>query len=229
MVTPCNGCFASLLKATEYLSEPKTMGDVNKVLRGIYMKYTGIPRVTPEGRRVLEPLRVRHFVEVLYNDFGVDSIKAAVTKSLGGLKVAVHYGCHYLRPTEIGAIEDPENPHMVDDIVRALGAESIDYQNKLDCCGAGGGVRSHVADLAAAISRDKYESIESTGADCILTPCPFCLLQLDTVQEQFEGRKIPVIHFAQLVALAMGTDPKMLGLGLHKVSFDSMISKIGGG
>jgi heterodisulfide reductase subunit B len=118
---------------------------------------------------------------------------------------------------------------MVDDIVRALGAESIDYQNKLDCCGAGGGVRSHVADLAAAISRDKYESIESTGADCILTPCPFCLLQLDTVQEQFEGRKIPVIHVAQLVALAMGTDPKMLGLGLHRISFDSMLSKIGGG
>ena len=229
MVTLCNGCFASLLKATEYLSEPKTMGEVNKVLREICMKYTGVPRISPEGRRVLEPVKVRHFIDVLYNDVGVDAIRSAVVRPLGGVKVAVHYGCHYLRPTETGAIEDPGDPHMVDDIMAALGAESVDYRSKLDCCGAGGGVRSHVAELAAAISKDKYDDIESAGADCIVTPCPFCLLQMDTVQERFEGRKIPVLHAAQIIALAMGADRRMLGLDFHKVPVDGVLSKTGGG
>ncbi|MDD1768953.1 MAG: CoB--CoM heterodisulfide reductase subunit B, partial [Methanomassiliicoccales archaeon] len=146
-----------------------------------------------------------------------------------GLKVAVHYGCHYLRPTETGEIEDPGRPHMIDDIVRALGAESVNYQNKLDCCGAGGGVRSHFSSLAAAISKDKCDHIESAGADCIVTPCPFCLLQLDTVQEQFEGRKIPVLHVAQLLAYAIGADWSALGFDLHKVPVDGVFSRLGGG
>lgn len=229
MVTLCNGCFASLLKATEYLSDSKTMGETNKVLREVLMKYTGIPRVTPEGRRVLEPVKVRHFIDVLYRDVGIEAIKSAVVRPLTGLKIAVHYGCHYLRPTETGEIEDPGQPHMIDDIVGSLGALSVNYHSKLDCCGAGGGVRSHFSGLAAAISRDKYDHIAAAGADCIVTPCPFCLLQLDTVQEQFEGRKIPVLHAAQLIAYAVGIDWKELGFGLHKVPVDGVFSKLGGG
>lgn len=228
IVTFCNGCYASLQRATEYLSEPKTMGEVNKVLRKIQMKYTGVPSVTPEGRRLLEPVKVRHFVDVLHRDVGVDTIKTAVSNPLSGLKVAVHYGCHYLRPTSRSTIEDPSDPHMIDEIIEALGAESVDYEDKLGCCGAGGGVRSHVFDLAAAISKEKYDNVQSAGADCIVTPCPFCLLQLDTVQERLKGRKIPVFHPAQMIALAIGVDRRMLGLDLHKVPANELLSRFGG-
>ncbi|MCQ5375346.1 MAG: heterodisulfide reductase-related iron-sulfur binding cluster, partial [Methanomassiliicoccales archaeon] len=136
--------------------------------------------------------------------------------------------CHYLRPTENECIEDPVNPIMVDDIVASLGAKSVNYENKLDCCGAGGGVRSHVVGLAAAISRDKLMNISNVGADLIVTPCPYCLLQLDTVQERLELPRVPVFHVAQLIALALGADPQCLGLEAHVVRADEIISKYGG-
>ncbi|MCJ7517014.1 MAG: heterodisulfide reductase-related iron-sulfur binding cluster [Methanomassiliicoccales archaeon] len=229
IVTFCNGCLTTLLRATEYLSDPKTLGDVNKVLRRIRMKYSGVPGVTPEGKRVLEPVKVRHFIDMLQMDIGVDAIKAAVTNPLRGLKIAAHCGCHYLRPTSRSTIEGSRNPYILDEICEALGAESVDFQDKLGCCGAGGGLRAHGFGLASAISKTKYECIESAGADCIVTPCPFCLLQLDTIQGEFEGRKIPVLHVAQLVALAIGVDKGILGLDLHRVSADQLFSRLGRG
>ncbi|MDH7509289.1 MAG: heterodisulfide reductase-related iron-sulfur binding cluster [Methanomassiliicoccales archaeon] len=228
LVTFCNGCFSSFLMATEQLSDPKKLGVINRILKNVLMKYTGIPRVTPEGRRVLDPIKVRHFIDVLYNDIGLESIRSAVVNPLKGLKVAVHYGCHYLRPTERECIEDPVNPIMVDEIVESLGAESVNYENKLDCCGAGGGVRSYVVDLATAISKDKLMNISEVGADLIVTPCPYCLLQLDTVQGRLELTHIPVFHVAQLIALAMGAEPQYLGLEAHEVQADKIISKYGG-
>jgi len=227
IVTFCNGCFSSLLTATEYLSEPRTMGVTNRVLKNINKKYVGILTETPEGRKVFNPVTVRNFVEVLHNDLGPDFIRERVKNPLNGLRVAVHYGCHYLRPTEKTTIEDPIDPKMLDALVEALGAESVDYADKLDCCGAGGGIRSHVIELADAISLDKYKNIDRSGADCIVTPCPFCLLQLDRVQVNIEGRKIPVFHLSQIMALALGVEMERLGLEMHRVRPDDIIAKYG--
>ena len=229
LVTLCNGCFASLMKACEHLAEPKRMGEVNRVLRSVLMKYTGIPRLTVEGRRVLEPVRVRHLVDVLHKDVGTEVIKGAVVSPLEGLKVAVHYGCHYLRPTERGWAEDPNDPRMIDAIGVALGAASVPAAPQRAGRRAAPRQRSHFSDLANAISRDKYDSIESSGADCIVTPCPFCLMQLDTAQQGFEGRKIPVLYVTQLMALAMGSDCRSVGLQHHKVAADGLAYGAGGG
>jgi len=230
VVTVCNGCYSSLLKATEYLSEPKKMGQVNKVLGKVGMKYTGIPEKSGDsGRRIFRPVSVRHFVDVIHTDNVMLELANNVKRSLSKVRVAVHYGCHYLRPTEYTAIDDPNDPVKVDDIVKVLGAESIDYEDKLSCCGAGGGVRSHVVELANSLCEDKFKNISSEGADVIVTPCPFCLLQFDNAQKTFTKRGIPVIHIAQLMAIAMGADISKLGLELHNVSCNPLLAKIGEG
>ncbi len=226
IATFCSGCLTSLLRATEYLSNPKTLGEVNKVLREIQMKYSGVPRITIEGKRILEPVRVRHFIDILSADIGLDAIQEAVKNPLNGLKVAAHCGCHYLRPTSRVTIEGARDTRVLDEIVRSLGGESIDFEDKLGCCGAGGGLRAHGFALSAAISKTKYNCIESAGADCIVTPCPFCLLHLDNVQDHLDNRKIPVLHPAQLIALALGVERRMLGFDNHRVPVDGLFSAL---
>jgi len=228
IVTVCNGCFSSLLKATEYLSEPKRMGQTNKVLSKIGMKYTGIPeKVEGSSRRVFRPVPVRHFVDVVHTEQAMKTLSESIKRPMNMLRIAVHYGCHYLRPTENTAIDDPNDPVKVDDIVKVLGAESVDYDDKLACCGAGGGVRSHVIELANALTEDKFKSISNENADVIVTPCPFCLLQFDNAQKSFTKRGIPVVHVSQLMAIAMGADVGKLSLELHNVSCNPLLAKIG--
>jgi len=228
ILTVCNGCLTSLLKATEYLKDPKNMGRVNRVLSQIGKKYTGVP-VKSEGRRkVFEPVKVRHYVDLMANEIGVDAIAAKAKRPLKNIDVAVHYGCHYLRPTESQTIDDPNNPVLLDNIVEACGATSIEYEDKLDCCGAGGGVRSHVVDLANSLTEDKCRNISEVGADCIVTGCPFCLLQFDNAQRTFSKEGIPVMHASQLQALSMGIDPISLGFDTHHVSAHSLLRKLRG-
>jgi len=228
ILTMCNGCLTSLLKATEYLKDPKNMGRVNRILSQIGKKYTGVP-VKSEGRRkVFEPVKVRHYVDMMANEIGVDTIAAKAKRPLKNINVAVHYGCHYLRPTENQTIDDPNNPVLLDNIVEACGATSIEYEDKLDCCGAGGGVRSHVVDLANSLTEDKCRNIAEVGADCIVTGCPFCLLQFDNAQRTFSKEGIPVMHASQLQALSMGLDPISLGFDTHHVSAHSLLRKLRG-
>lgn len=226
IMTICNGCHTSLSKATEYLGEPKNMGKVNRLLSMIGKKYTGIPTHMEGKRRIFEPVKVKHFVDVMYNDVGLERLKSKVVRPLEGLKVAVHYGCHYLRPTEKTTIEDPNNPHMLDDLVNVTGAESIDYDEKLACCGAGGGIRSHVIELANSLTMDKCTAMLGAGANCIVTPCPFCLLQFDNAQRFFATVEIPVLHIAELLALSMGIDTTALAFDMHKISVHSLLRKI---
>jgi len=229
ILTICNGCLASLLKATEYLQDPKNLGKVNRVLSQIGKKYTGITQKSVEGRRrIVEPVKVRHYVEVMNKDVGLEDVAKKVKHPMSHIKVAVHYGCHYLRPTEHAGFDDPEDPVMIDNIVDACGAKSVDYEDKLDCCGAGGGVRSHVVELANALTEDKCRNIHAAGADCIVTGCPFCLLQFDNAQKSFSKEGIPVMHISQLQALAMGIDPISLGFDTHQVSVHSFLRKLRG-
>lgn len=228
ILTVCNGCLASLMKATEYLQDPKNMGKVNRILAQVGKKYTGIPVRSEGKRKVFEPVKVRHYIEVMANDVGIDAIAKHAKHPLKNLKVAVHYGCHYLRPTEHAQFDDPNDPVLLDRIVEACGAASVDYDDKHDCCGAGGGVRSHVVELANSLTQDKCRNISAAGADCIVTGCPFCLLQFDNAQKSFAKDGIPVMHVSQFQALAMGIDPISLGFDTHHVSAHSLLRKIRG-
>ena len=226
ILTICNGCYMSLYKAVEKLQDPKQRSKTNKVLKGVGKRYVG-EEIPTDGRiKQYRPIQIRHLVEVLINDVGLEKLEEKVVHPLKDLRVAVHYGCHYLRPSENHQIENPNRPRYIDDIVKACGATTVEYGEKLSCCGAGGGVRSHVKELADALTEDKIKSITKARADVIVTGCPFCLLQFDSAQSSLPGVNIPAIHLSSLVALALGADPLFLGFDLHNISVNPLLRKL---
>lgn len=217
IVTLCTGCFESLAMANNLLKEnPKLKARVNKILSNAGKEFKGIKEV-------------KHYLKVLMDDVGLERLKKNVVKDLSSLKVASFSGCHLLRPSALLKFDDPERPHIFDDLIEALGAKSIWYRNKLKCCG--GLLRGYADDVALAIARDKIVNTTKAGADCIVTLCPFCFLTLDLGQMLIksaykEEYNIPVIHYSELLSLALGIDPKELALDFHKIRLDKVLSKI---
>ena len=209
-LTGCNGCYGTLRDAWYELEhEPELKKEVNKHLAKIGRTYKGN----------LEP---KHIVQAFYLDMGLDYLKDYIRYTFSDLKVAVHYGCHILKPSDKrpwgGQYEDPT---FLDEIVELTGAKSIDYKDKYMCCGAGGAVRSAIKEVAADFTREKLVNIRDAGADIIVDVCPFCHLQLDLGQMEVNGIykdiigepfKIPVIYLTQLLGLSFGMDPNQLGL-----------------
>ena len=204
ILTVCNGCFGTLFEAAYILAEqPEQLRKVNAILEKIGLAYT------PHG------VEVRHFAEYLSKDVGDAAIRRTFKRKLD-MPVAVHYGCHFLKPSKIKQLDDPEHPTMVDKLVELTGARSVQYKDKEMCCGAGGGVRARHPETARAMSKAKLEAIRAAGAKAIIDVCPFCHLQFDQAQKEIgEGYDIPVLHLAQLYGLAMGLDPKVLGFEAH--------------
>ena len=205
IVTICNGCYGSLFDAAHELKEnPELLKQVNEILGEIGLEYKGTTKV-------------RHFAEVLYNEVGIDAIKAKITKPLD-YKVAAFYGCHFLKPSKLKNIDDPENPHILEELIAATGAQAMPRQKPMLCCGSGGGVKAGFPDVAKAFTKTNLENMQASGAQYIIDVCPFCHLQFDTAQDGLNlGFKIPVLHLCQLYGIAMGMDAKDLGLSAHKV------------
>jgi len=218
VVTLCNGCFGSLREANEILKQDPAQRDkLNKILNDVKREFKG-------------NIQVRHFVEVLYRDFGTDQISKMVKKPLN-LNVAVHYGCHLLRPTKYREIKSSERPTFLDELVEVLGAKSVPYRDKMMCCGAGGGVRAAALDVALDMTREKLQNIKNAGADLIVTPCAFCHLQFDRGQLEIRDKtgvlfNIPTLHYVQFLGLALGLPPEKLGVYNNVIPTDTVIKKI---
>ncbi|MBX5321591.1 MAG: CoB--CoM heterodisulfide reductase iron-sulfur subunit B family protein [Candidatus Bathyarchaeota archaeon] len=218
MITLCTGCFESLAMANRLLKEkPELKERVNKILANAGKEFKGNKEV-------------RHYLQVLMNDVGINSIKQNIIKPLNNLKVAAFSGCHLLRPSALLRFDDPERPRIFDTLIEALGAKSIWYKNKLRCCG--GLLRGYADDVALAIARDKIVNAHNASADCISTLCPFCFLTLDLGQVLIkttykEEYNMPIIHYAELLSLSLGVEPKELALDFHKVKIDKVMEKIG--
>ncbi len=203
IVTICNGCYGSLFEAAHELNHcDETRAKVNEILAKIGMEYKGTTEVY-------------HFAEVLYREVGIEKIKAAFTKPLD-YKIAVFYGCHFLKPSDIKNIEDTEDPHILDELVEATGCQSMPRKQKTLCCGSGGGLKAAFGDVAKQFTQTNLENMKESEAQAIVDVCPFCHLQFDTSQAAL-GFNIPVLHLSQLYGLAMGMSKDELALGLHKV------------
>lgn len=201
IVTICNGCYGTLFDAAHELNnDAELREEVNKVLGEIGMHYNGTTQV-------------HHFAEVLYNEVGVDAIKAQVTNPLD-YPIATFYGCHFLKPSAIKQVDDPENPHILDDLVEATGAKSLPRKQKMLCCGAGGGLKAAFGDVALKFTQTNLENMAESGAKYIVDVCPFCHLQFDGSQKEL-GYSMPVLHLSQLLGLAMGMSENDLGLSAH--------------
>ena len=209
-ITGCNGCYGTLRDAWYELEhEYDLKKEVNEYLAKIGRTYKG----------TLEP---KHVVQAFYLDMGLDYLKDHIKLTFSDLKVAVHYGCHIVKPSDKRPWNgEYEAPEFLDEIVELTGAKSIDYKDKYMCCGAGGAVRTAVKEVAADFTREKLMNMRDAGVDIIINCCPFCHLQLDLGQIEVnnfykdiigEPFHIPVIYITQLLGVAFGMDPNLLGL-----------------
>jgi heterodisulfide reductase subunit B len=216
LLVACNGCHLSLFEAAHFLNnDEKLKEQVNSLLKEEDLQYSG-------------KIKIWHTIDFLRDMVGEDTIKKAVTNSLNGLKVAVHYGCHILRPSSVGTVDDPENPQKLDELIEWLGAKSIPYPEKLDCCGAML-MLSH-PDAAFTFTGLKLKAAQDTGADALIDSCPSCQNMFDVRQKSAgatTGAKLnfPVIYYTQLLGLAMGISQEKLGLNLNRSPVDGFLQK----
>ncbi|MHB1017207.1 MAG: heterodisulfide reductase-related iron-sulfur binding cluster [Coriobacteriia bacterium] len=215
VVTPCNGCYSTFKEAASHLaSDWRSRERINKRLAAEDLRYDGA-------------LDIMHFAEWLADTVGAGSLGARVTKPLSGMRVAVHYGCHLLRPQPAVRWDDPLNPTKVEELVAALGAKIVDYTTKMQCCG---GALDRVGEREGSLAfcRRKLYDVQAEGADALVVVCPSCFQQFDlnqaALQRANEDVHVPVFYLSELIALAMGHEPDEIGLGMHRVPVDSFLS-----
>ncbi|GAB4306151.1 MAG: CoB--CoM heterodisulfide reductase subunit B [Promethearchaeota archaeon] len=216
VVSMCNGCTETLKWVQHELAhDPAKMEKVNAILEKVGKKYRGVAVI-------------KHFAQVLHEN--LELLRERVVRPLEGLKAAVHYGCHYLRPSAVIQWDDPNDPHTLDDIVVALGAETIPYGLKQECCGNPVGKTDD--ELSHAILKDKLDSVADTEANCVVVVCPACYQQFDfgqgTVNKGHGTEfKYPVFYLSELVAIALGVDPGELGLKFHRNKVTELLESLG--
>ena len=218
IMTECNGCFGSLFEANHMLKEDADKAaEINAILAEVGKEWKGTTNV-------------KHFAQILRDDVGFEKLASIIEKPLN-LNVAVHYGCHFLKPTKtIGIEEQAENPSILDALVEITGAKSVDYEEKMMCCGAGGGLRSRDLDVTTSYTKEKLENMQAAGVDAIVNCCPFCHLQFDQGQTEVNAKygtdfAIPVFHLAQLYGLAMGLSADELTFDAQKIDATPAIKK----
>ena len=213
MLILCKCGFGMLKHAAHILKEdPSLCNEINTTLK-------------KEGLEYKEGIEIKHLLSVLYHDVGIDTIKEKITRPFKDLKIATHYGCHALRPSEITQFDDPVNPTLFDKLVESTGAESINWEKRLDCCGAPlTGVND---DLSMDLMEKKLANAKQSGADFLCDACSYCHIQFDTVQGMINNKTgnnnlLPPILYPQLLGLSLGIDGDTLGLGENKIDITSI-------
>ncbi|MFM7364676.1 MAG: CoB--CoM heterodisulfide reductase iron-sulfur subunit B family protein [Cuspidothrix sp.] len=173
---------------------------------------------------------VKHLLYALVTDYGLEAITERVTKKLSGLKCAAFYGCYLLRAQKSMPYDDPFQPTAMENVFRAVGATPIYYRGRTQCCGWP--LSSYATTESFQMAGNHIQEALANGADCIVTPCPLCHLNLDSRQPEVEkviSQKLglPILHLPQLIALALGVSPKELGLERHIVSTKPVLEKLG--
>lgn len=218
----CNCCFASLQKTKNVLeNNPALKDELNLILKKEGLHYTG------NGS-------IKHFLTVLYQDIGIETIKAKLSGKFTQLNVSVIQGCHILRPREITRFDDSFVPQITDELLGLVGVNSLDWQGKLECCGAAlAGINS---DLSATLLQEKIRGAQKAGANYIVPICSYCYLQFDTAQKELWGEDssnevLPVLLYPQLLGLCLGIEPEQLGIGANQTiaapHIEELLSLIG--
>ncbi len=201
ILAPCSSCFTVLSKTNRILSEiPEMHKDVNEALAEGGLTYRG-------------KTRVRHPVDVLMNDIGLDTLKSHFKQRLDGVRIAPYYGCQIVRPDK--TFDDREDPILLDRMFRACGAEIVYYPMKVRCCG--GMLMTTFEATALKLNKELLQCAVDNGAEVIVTTCPLCHFNLEGYQDKINsvyGTKfnVPIVYFTQLLGVALGIPPKNLGL-----------------
>ncbi|WP_445635990.1 Cysteine-rich domain-containing protein [Nostoc sp. DSM 114161] len=223
LLTHCSTCQGVIGHVNEHLKEcqttnPNYVEQVNSLLH-------------KEG---CSPYRgstdVKHLLYALVRDYGLEEITKRVTRKLTGLKCAAFYGCYLLRAQKSMPYDDPFQPEAMENVFRAVGATPIYYRGRTQCCGWP--LSSYASTQSFKMAGMHIQEALALGADCMVTPCPLCHLNLDSRQPEVEKvieqrLGLPVLHLPQLIALAVGVSPKELGLERHIVSTKPVLEKLG--
>ncbi|MCJ7425375.1 CoB--CoM heterodisulfide reductase iron-sulfur subunit B family protein [Candidatus Bathyarchaeota archaeon] len=217
LLVPCNRCHF-------VISEAKNLLQKNEK---IAQKITGL--LKEEGLEYDLNTKIWHTINFLHDRVGLDNVKKAVLRPLKGLKLASHVGCQILRYSDLGRVDDAENPRKLDELVSALGPENVDYAEKLDCCGSAL-MYSH-ADSSLSLAGTKMKSLQNLTVDGLVVSCPDCGMMFDSKQKEAAavvGAKLnlPVIYCTQLLGLALDIEPGKLGLNLNQSPIDQLLTKI---
>ena len=207
VIAPCSACYTVLSKTNRYLKQlPEFHEKVNECLNEAGLKYN-------------LTTNVRHPLDVLINDIGLDKIKEKCVRPLTGLKIANYYGCQLVRPER--GFDDREEPMTMDMLFEACGAENVYFPHKVKCCG--GMLMTTYEDVALKLSKEIIQSAVDNGADCIVTTCPLCQMNVEAYQDVINKHyktnfDMPVLFFTQVLGLAFGLSEKELGI-------DSLLTK----
>jgi heterodisulfide reductase subunit B len=217
ILTLCPGCAGTLKKVNKTLKEDKVLREeINRKLKETDLEFKGT-------------VDTKHMIQVLVEDVGLDKIKQSVVKPLTRIKVAEHNGCHILRPESFIGFDDPEDPKVLKSLVEATGAKCLDYMDETECCGAPSvGVNDKVA---LQLARDKLTHVKDVEAQAMITICPFCHIMYDTnelrIEKTFnETYGIPIIHYPQLLGLAMGLSPAELAFNELRVNSSKLLEQV---
>ena len=217
ILTLCPGCAGTLKKVNKILKADKALREeINAHLKEVNLEFKGT-------------IEAKHLLQLLKEDVGIEKIKDSVVKPLTNLKVAEHNGCHILRPKEFIGFDDPEDPQTLKMLIEATGATCLDYIDETECCGAPSvGVSDKVA---LALAKDKLSHVKQVDAQALITICPFCHIMYDTnelrIEKLFnETYGIPILHYPQLLGLAMGMTPEELAFSELRVSPSNILRQI---
>ena len=216
VITPCNGCYSTFKETQSHLTTDWHARDwVNERLATAGLKYRGA-------------LNVYHFAEYIADVVGIGAAAAHATRPLAGMRIAVHYGCHIVRPQPAIKWDDPLNPTKIEQLLTALGAKVVEYPSKMLCCGSALD-RVGSRDSSLAFARRKLNEMVLHQVDALVVPCPSCFLQFDLNQaamaRQQERFNMPVFHLAEILALTFGHSPEEFGMRGHKVCTDAFMAK----
>jgi heterodisulfide reductase subunit B len=214
MVTPCSACYVVLNHTNAYLKGyPLIKAKVDEALAAGGLEYHGT-------------VKVRHLLDVITSDIGYDAIASKVKNPLSGLRVAPYYGCQVVRPGF--GFDHPESPQSLDKLIASLGAEPTSFPLKARCCG--GSLIVSEEDMALGLIRKLLDSASNHGADCLVTVCPLCQVNLDAYQSRVNDKfktsfNLPVLFFTQLMGIAFGLQEKDLGLKTSIVPVERVLAK----
>lgn len=216
----CNACVGTLSEAAHFLDHhPDVKEQVNQQLALIGLRYDG-------------PVRVRHYMRLLWEEVGLERLKAAVSRPLTGVALAPHYGCHYLKPSELTiGFDSPDVPRTLAELILATGAEAVDYPSLKECCG--GGVLGVSEATANEMARRKLEDVARTHAHAMVLVCPFCNVMYEGQQKKIAkgagiDLQVPVVYYPQILGLAFGLSSEELGFKLNRIKPKGLLKIVEG-
>ena len=218
IMTLCSGCFSTLSDVNHHLTEDSQLrAAVNERLEPFGVAYNG-------------SIQVKHFLKVLHQDVGLEQIKKRIVRPYNDLHLAIHYGCHTVRPSKVVHFDTTFPPTIFDKLVEVTGAKSVQWAAKSACCG--GPLLGVNEELALDLCEKKLADVKAWKADFLCTACPFCQVQFDSIQAKIASDRkknydVPSILYPQLLGLAMDLDRDQLGLDANRLSLDKIDSFLG--